>query len=80
MSPVNSGRVLALPAAMLLVLAGCVAAPVAQLAAQAMSKSAAAPGVVDNQTVQAPDPGGMAQIAHGLDGMLQRVSGGPSTP
>jgi hypothetical protein len=80
MSPLRSGRALALPCAILLLLGGCVALPMAQLASQAMSTRAPAPGVSTGQVAQASDTGVMAQAARGLQGMVQQVTGGPASP
>jgi hypothetical protein len=78
---------LALPCATLLLLGGCAAVPVAQLAAQAisthqtmsthqaMSTQVTGPEGPSGEEAQAPAANGLAQAAHGLQGMLQRVTG-----
>jgi len=80
MSPLRFGPVLALPCATLLLLAGCAAVPVAQLAAQAMPMPASVLGGPASEVAQASDTGGMAPDASGLQGMLQRVTGGQVRP
>ena len=71
---------LALPCAVLLLLGGCAAVPVAQLAVQAMATRTSAPGMAPNEVAQAPDIGGMGQAARGMQSMLQRVAGPLSGP